>query len=240
MSYYLRPSFCIKKTKQLLLMKKISLFALALGTSLAMFAQNQPTLTTPMTKAVRFGIKAGVNLATMRADNISPEPDFNTKTSFNAGFLVNVPFGTSNFALQPELLYSGQGTKIKETTGVISPTTNSYEQDLSYLTLPIMVQWKSTGGFFVETGPQPGLLIRAKSDATGSNVDNKDQFDKFDLEWGLGLGYLSRIGLGIGARYNYGLTNTLKESSSNSSDNGPDLKHNVIQIGLSWQFGAGK
>jgi hypothetical protein len=223
-------------------MKKISLFALALTTSVAMFAQNYEK-TTPMATAPRFGIKAGVNLAEMRANGYASgsQPSSEMKTSMNGGFFYNAPLGTGGLAIQPELVYSGQGGKMSTPAMGTTPATNS-EQDLSYINLPIMLQWKAPGGFFVETGPQAGYLIRGKLETgTTGNTDNKDQFDHFDFSWGAGLGYLSRIGLGINARYNLGLSNVLEDNGGNNSSNdGPELKNKVVQIGLFWQFGAGK
>jgi hypothetical protein len=223
-------------------MKKISLIALGLTTSLAMFAQTSKP--TPMAVATRFGIKGGVNLAEFRLNGYSSgtQPTTNMKTSMNGGFFVNVPLGTNGLAVQPEVVYSGQGSKLTASTGGINPTMESYEQDLSYINVPVMLQWKSAGGFMIETGPQAGFLIRAKKDGPGtSSSDNKDAYDKFDFSWGAGLGYLSRIGLGINARYNLGLSNTIEDGGGNNSSNeGPEAKNKVVQIGLFWVFGAGK
>ena len=56
-----------------------------------------------------------------------------------------------------------------------------------------------------------------------------------------GLGFVSKAGLGIGARYVYGLTNTIEDNGGNNSSNsGPELKNSVIQIGLSWRLPTGK
>src|SRR3982750_3309281 len=111
-------------------MKKISLFALTLTTSVAMFAQNYEKKT-PMTVAPRFGIKAGVNLAEMRANGYAAgtQPTSEMKTSMNGGFFYNAPIGTGGLAIQPELVYSGQGGKMSVTSTVGSvTTTNNYEQ----------------------------------------------------------------------------------------------------------------
>ncbi|HEU4469910.1 MAG TPA: porin family protein [Flavisolibacter sp.] len=222
-------------------MKKISLFALALTTSLAMYAQNENVA--PMAIKPRFGIKAGANLAKLRPQNYpnGTELETNLHTSVHAGFLANIPFGTGGFALQPEVLYSGQGSKMSQMTTVGTVTTETkYEQDLSYLTVPIMLQWKSRGGFFVETGPQVGFLLNAQAEGPGStNTDNEDAFENFDFSWGAGIGYLSRIGLGIGARYNHGISNILT-NEVNTGGGEPELKNSVINIGLFWHFGAGK
>lgn len=218
-------------------MKKISLVGLLFGTSMALFAQNASA------QSPSFGIKGGLNLAKMRANDFpaGSAPDVSNKKSGYGGFFMNAPLGTGGLAIQPELLYSSQGGKFKQTTTVGTTTQNmDYNENLSYVTLPIMVQWKAPGGVFVETGPVPGYLIKAKQDGPGSTeVENKSSFDKFDLAWGAGLGLKTKAGLGIGARYNFGLTNTINDGGgSNSSNNGPELKNSVIQIGLSWGFGA--
>jgi len=219
-------------------MKKISLFVLAVGSSLAIFAQNGDV--TKMAVKPRFGIKAGVNLAEFNTKGFPSgyDPTTNMKTSMHGGFFVNIPVGTGGLAVQPELLYSGQGSKmtVKSTVGS-STITSTYEQDLSYINLPVMIQYKTPGGFYVETGPQAGIVVRAQQDGPGSTTtDNKGDFDKFDFAWGGGIGYLSRIGLALGARYNWGLRNIMKD------DNGSDakLKNSVVNIGLAWHFGAGK
>ena len=217
-------------------MKKISLIALACAAGFAVFAQDQPKLRTEMSSAIRFGIKGGVNLARLRTSDFpsSSEPNVNNKTSWNGGFLVNIPFGEGGLAVQPELLYSGQGAKLKVNVGT---TTQSFEQDFHYILLPVMLQWKSTGGFLIETGPQAGYLIKATQDGPGdTETDNKDNFEKFDFAWGAGLGFLSRIGLGIGARYNFGITNTLKDNTAYGS--GVKARNSVINIGLFYRFGA--
>src|SRR5690349_9685261 len=121
-------------------MKKISLVTLFFGTSLALFAQNTTSSSTA-TRSTTFGIKAGVNLAEFRVNDYpsGSEPSVNMKTSMHGGFFVNVPFGTSGLAVQPEVLYSGQGSKmnVPMTVGTIT-TRTKYEQDLSYITVPIM------------------------------------------------------------------------------------------------------
>lgn len=214
-------------------MKKISLFVLSLCTTVVLFAQVERPARTAMASKTYFGVKAGANLANFRTENYNPEPDVNMKTSANGGFFANIPL-SEKLAFQPELLYNGMGSKIKF-SGISS------EQDLSYISLPLMFQIKTPGGFFVELGPQPSILIRANSVVNGVQTDNKGSFDSFDLGLGGGIGYTSRVGLGANARYNLGLTNTLEDGGGNNSPNdGPELKNSVIQIGLFYLFGASK
>lgn len=211
-------------------MKKISLVALALCTSAAVFAQdNQPQLRTPMANKVRIGVRAGVNLAQFRLTDFpaGTEPRVQSKTSMHGGLFVNAPLG-GKFAIQPGVEYSGQGSKFTD-------DGENGEYDLHYINVPVMFQWKSTGGLLLETGPQAGILLRANLD----DVEVEDEtFKTLDLSWGAGVGYLSRMGLGLNARFNYGLSNILE--GDDASDTSPQLKNQVIQLGLVYHFGAHK
>ncbi len=218
-------------------MKKISLLALAITTSLAMYAQDNQ-MTTPMANKTYFGIKGGVNLATFRKENYPTHLGTNMKTTWHGGLFANIPLG-GIIHLQPELLYSAEGSKLTET--LAAGNRISYEQDLGYIALPIMVQIKSPKGFFVELGPQPAFLIKAQSEMNNTETENKDRWDRFNLSLNGGIGFTSRVGLGINARYNWGLTNILEDGGgSNDPNDGPELKSNVLQIGLHYMFGANK
>jgi hypothetical protein len=245
-------------------MKKVSILTLALATTLAVFAQDTtttttttdlgpgmkdqtgtPRLRTPMAVQTRFGLKGGVNLATLSAQEFTAtaNPGTNNKTAYHVGAFVNIPL-SATIRLQPELVLSSQGSKMEEQRTTTGGTTQYiYEEDLNYINLPIMLQVQTVGGFFVETGPQFSYLLDAEQNGTSpiSTTDrtNIDPFrDNFDIAWGLGVGYLSRVGLGIGARYNYGLRNIVNENDN--TGNVGELRNRVLQIGLVYQFGAHK
>ena len=153
---------------------------------------------------VRFGIKAGVNNSTLGGD----AADFDGKksnTGFNAGVYTNIPF-SEHFSFQPELMYSAnEGFEYR-------PNTNTeLNYNLSYVNVPLMVQFKSDKGIYGEAGPYVGFLVSAKEKlnvgGTKTESDVKNSFKGTDLGAGLGIGYISKSGLGIGARYNMGLAN---------------------------------
>lgn len=222
-------------------MKKISFLALALFSGMALLAQDQPQLRTEMARKTFLGVKAGANWAKMDVDEY-PGVNVNFNTSMHGGIFLNIPIGTTlNF--QPELLYNGVGSKFSESTtiGTVT-TTETYEQDLNYISLPLMFQVRGNSGFFLELGPQASYLISAKQQGPGTlNTDNKNAFDNFDIAMNGGIGWTSRVGLGINARYSYGLSNVLEDGGGdNSTNDGPELKNRVISVGLHYMFGAGK
>lgn len=227
-------------------MKKISLFTLAIATGLAVFAQGDPQLKTPMAKKVMFGIEGGVNLATfdVKSDefaNPSLAPNTNMKTSFHGGFFVDIPLA-GNLHVVPAAIYSAQGSKYaSKTQSGTGTTSTNYEEDLHYINVPVKLKLATASGFFVETGPQLGYLIRANLENTSNDteVDIKDQRKKLDFSWGAGLGYLTRVGLGIHARYNYGFSNVLNAEDDNMQGGGK-MQNRVVQIGLAYHFGANK
>ena len=220
-----------------MIMKKISLFTLAALTSLAVMAQNtddkaHKPLRTEMSTETRFGIKGGVNLASLEVDDdfAGEEFDLNNKTSFHGGLFVNIPLGDV-LRFQPELLYSGQGSKIK--AEVLGEEFND-EWDLHYLSIPLMFQLQTQGGFYAEAGPHINFLLSAKNE---EEEDLKDILDLKSLDYGLGvgIGYLSRIGLGVGARYNFGMANIYDADNDEGK-----IKNRTINIGLVYHFGAHK
>jgi hypothetical protein len=229
-------------------MKKISLFALALATGAAVYAQeSQPQLRTPMETKTRFGIRAGVNLSTVNMSGQASVVDgavngANSKTSYNAGLLVNIPLGLSAFRFQPEVGFSSQGARFTGGTGA----GFRYENDLNYVNVPLNFQWMvSPNGFFVQTGPQIGFLTTANTknaEGTGApanNTDLKDRFNSVDFGWTAGLGFVSRIGLGVDARYNLGIRNVRKDGTANTTPMMTgNWRNNVAQISLLYHFGA--
>jgi hypothetical protein len=223
-------------------MKKISLFTLIMTTGLAVFAQSEPTLRTPMESKVRFGLKGGVNLATLHLTSddfpAGQTPNTNMKTSAFGGAFVNLPLSTT-FRLQPEVVFSSQGSKMKG--GALG--TEAYEIDAQYINVPVMFQYQTMGGFFVEAGPQVGFLVQAEKDGPDDSgegdIDIKDNMKTTDFSVAGGIGYLSRIGLGINARYNAGLSNVFNSDNDNNQFAGK-AKNSVVQIGLLYHFGAGK
>ena len=167
---------------------------------------------------VQFGVKAGLNLTTLTYSGpASTEPAW--KTSFNAGLLASVPL-SSGFYLQPEIMYSGQGYE-----HAVANQSGHYE--LSYLNVPVLFRYQHESGLFAVTGPQIGFLLSADAEVGGNKTDIKDQFQTTDFSWAFGLGYkFSKIGLGIDARYNLGITNLAKDSPDET------IKNSVFQLGL--------
>lgn len=170
-----------------------------------------------------FGIKAGLNVATLNRE--VDVTDYNSKIGFHAGGLAHLHIN-SNFAIQPEVVYSSQGTKWKN-------AGTETKLNLGYINVPVLLQYMFSNGFRLQTGPQAGFLISAESKVNDAEVNVKDGYKTFDFSWVGGIGYLSSVGLGVDARYNLGLTDIIENNTN-------DANNRVFQVGLFYQFGHHK
>lgn len=226
-------------------MKKITLTLLGLvAFSTSALAQQE----------VKFGPKAGVNFATVNGKDTD---EAKMMIGFHVGAFAEIKFN-DKFAVQPEVLFSAQGAKVKESgTEVVMGVPVNYEAEgktkLNYINIPIMAKYYITDNFAVEAGPYVGFLMTAETEyeatmsAAGisqtekSTEDIKDFSNSIDFGVGVGASFNLDSGFFIGARYNLGLTKVGKEY--NETVNGieisaeaADVKNGVIQVGVGYKF----
>jgi hypothetical protein len=165
---------------------------------------------------VSLGIKGGVNVYNVHNDN---DTKYDSKAGFHFGLLGHIHFD-SNFAIQPEIVYSAQGAKNGDT-----------KYNLDYLNVPVLFQYMFDNGFRIQAGPQLGFLISAKSKNNNDNTDIKDYYKPIDFGASIGASYVfPPTGFGIDVRYNLGLSNINKNSEVNSTNRG-------LQLGIFYIFG---
>lgn len=176
---------------------------------------------------VNFGAKAGVNFADITGEEVD---SFDGLTSFHLGFVAEILFSDA-FAVQPELLYSRQGSDYKD-----SFESFSYEGTVKvdYINIPVMAKYFVTEGFSIEAGPQIGFLMSAKDEYEDEEDDIKDYLKGTDFGVNFGLGYKLESGLNFGARYNIGLSDNLDTDEFEAD--GAEYKNSVIQISVGYFF----
>jgi Outer membrane protein beta-barrel domain len=160
-----------------------------------------------------FGVKGGVNISQLHYNN-------NTTTASKVGLHLGVLahfHASKTWAIQPELLYSQEGAKNPGVT-----------YNLNYLNVPVLVQYMFNNGFRLEGGPQIGFLLNAKTKA-GNVTADYNGFKSTAFSIPLGLGYLTSSGVGLDARYVFGISNIFDLEN-------PTIHSNVFQLGLFYQF----
>jgi hypothetical protein len=175
---------------------------------LAVSAQTKP----------HFAIKGGLNIANLNIEDFNENRD--SRLGAHLGVTAHIHLAPE-WAVQPELLYSQEGGVVRNLAGANSRA--KYKND--YVNIPLMLQYMFDNGFRVEAGPQLGLLVRSRiEDQNDVEVDADDVFKSTNVSAGFGLNYLSYSGLGIGGRYNLGLSNVGEGSRK--------IRQNTFQISL--------
>jgi hypothetical protein len=199
-------------------MKKVIL-SLALLAGVTSAAQAQST---------RFGVKAGVGLATLTGSDVSGT---NKKSLVVPQAGVMADFGFSDLlSFHPELLYSQKGIRYESGSDYV-------QSRLSYLDLPLLLRVNADGLFF-EAGPQVGFLIGEKDEikvgSLSSSTTSTDGTRKVDLGYIAGLGYQLSSGLEVGVRYNGGISDLNDSNNSGSSK----ARNSVFQFQVGYLFGG--
>nr|WP_209565403.1 porin family protein [Flavobacterium sp. 1355] len=134
----------------------------------------------------RFGVKGGLNIATIGGAN-----DANSLIGFQLGGFAEINVWKKLY-IQPELLFSAQGAKFDGYYG-----ERDYTVNLNYINVPVLAKYYITKQFSVEAGPQLGLLVSSE------NIEDEKSVD---VGFNLGAGYNFTDNFSVGIRYTIGLT----------------------------------
>ena len=166
-------------------------------------------------QGVGFGLKGGVNFANQSIQNITTE----SRTGFHGGGYFVFAF-SENIALQPEVLFSSQGSDLPDVDQL---------NEFNYLSVPVLLQVKPISFLSFEAGPQFSFLLDAKN----SGVSIKDEIKKSDFGIAAGTTLHLPIGLNAGVRYVWGFTNI------SELDNDSEIKNKMFQVFLGWTIFGG-
>ena len=178
------------------------------------------------------GLKGGLNFpntdALAYADGIDIS-DAKNASGYHVGAFAKIKL--AKIAIQPELLYSFQRLEYDLTNGL---GTFDVEQEITYLTVPVMLRYYLVAGLNLQVGPQFGFNLDSKQtdriSGAPTTTDIKDNLKGADLSLGLGAGIDLPFGLDLHGRYVLGLTdvNDLEGSSTE--------RNSVIQISIAYSF----
>lgn len=134
---------------------------------------------------IKYGVKAGLNIADFGGD----AENTNVRAGFNAGALAEIKFG--DFAVQPEIVYSQQGAKLKYNyfSGSSLDGSIEYTSKTAYINVPIALKYYIIEGLNIQAGPQIGFLVSAKEkeeftgggESASVEVDAKNDYEKVDF-----------------------------------------------------------
>jgi hypothetical protein len=186
--------------------KKYLIFTLGLLLSFNAFSQT-------------FGVKGGINLATMleKDDSGIISKNYTSHTSFHFGLSAEIPI-TGMFILETDLLFSGKGYHYFEEGNIL---INDYDAVLNiyYLDIPILAKIKYDLGSFEVFGTfGPYLAIgvagnyRYDTEVLGIPIA-----DTTSIEWGSDMNEYKTLDMGLSI--------------------GGGIAYEAIELGITYQFG---
>lgn len=215
-----------------------------LGSALLFSASATFAQTTMSGSDARIGIKAGVNLSTIKYSGFDGSSALNDNTKQNVGYNFTVfgDFGVgNNFFIQPGVSLQNKGTKIEgsSTSGGVT-TSGKIKTNVMVIEVPVnavlRIPTGTSGALQISAGPYIGFNIdgKTKTNTTvttpaGSTTTNEsnnlnfgsktdDDLSSTDFGANFGLGYRLNSGFTLGANYGLGLSNLVpKDSRSGDS-----------------------
>jgi len=169
----------------------------------------------PLLAQWKTGAKFGANISNLIG------VDGNSRLSLHAGLGVNHAIG-KQFGFGVDVLYSGEGQHY-------SAIEEERTQTINYVQLPITVQFYPTSNFFIEMGPQVGVLVGSNDKGPiTEHQDTKKNFNSTTASVVFGLGLNTTNHVGIYMRYTFGLTDVTNSAGARQSQ--------VGQVGINWRF----
>ncbi len=174
----------------------------------------------------KLGVKGGLNMSKINGGSPVPSSliEYKSLTSGHFGVLARLKL-LGMVAVQPEVLYSMQGTT-KEITILGITTTKDVKTD--YVQVPVMIKYYPLLGFNLQAGPQVGFLTKAQD----GDDDVKDDYNSTYYAVNMGLGWDLPFGLGVDARYSMGVSDVVKDFKGDKKDN----RMNMFTVALSYCF----
>ena len=192
---------------------------------------------------VQFGVRGGLNVSKESdqiitavienggTEEINFSNDMKWRAGVNVGGFVNIQ-ESDMFDLEIGLSYSmlGYNDKIIEIDGRGEKKLD-HNVTSHYLTIPVAEKFYPTGkGFYLELGPQLGILLSKKATVGGGDSYTPFKDDNRTLDFGIlgGVGYVFPNGMFLNGRYIHGLTETCKIFSGGKNRN--------LQLSLGYLF----
>jgi hypothetical protein len=207
-------------------MKKILLLLCCAFAASAAFAQI-PT----------FGIRGGVNFASLTASSGSLSASTGSTTTFAVGLFADFKMGA--VSIQPALNYTGKGGSSSDGSGSGDGDIKTY-----YLQVPVNLVYHIPaviGNVYFGAGPYVGIGLSGKAKGTDDNGNSVSEDIKFGSEPGtfkktdFGLNGIAGVefkgGLILGINYDLGLSNI-----SNDTGDSEALKNRVFGVSIGFKF----
>ena len=149
----------------------------------------------PVKAQLKFGVKGGVNIASVHFSNDVVDPS--NVTGFQIGPMMEVMIPVAGFGFDAAVLYSQKGLEL-----------NNESMKTDYIDVPVNLKWKAglpIAKVYLSAGPYVGFRIGG--DKIWNVIDSQIEAKSFSagLNFGGGVEVLNHLQVGL--NYGLGLTN---------------------------------
>jgi hypothetical protein len=183
-------------------------------------------------RAAAVGAVLGIGREGISGDT-PPSTSYGGATGLVAGLQAEIGL-TEGIALSVQPMFSQRRTTL--TTATFNGETTR-DLKLDYVSVPVVLKFRTSGRTYVAGGATVGLLQNAHLSGDGADEDIEDDFERVDLGALFGFGVMFPIGrphLTTELRYVQGLANLSNESETDPALSLPDRFHSG-----GWQVTAG-
>lgn len=177
-------------------------------------------LSPKLSAQVSYGLKSGITMPTQVTSN--DEIESKSFVGFYGGGFININLGR-NFSLQPELQFQVLGSNL------LGQNDESIKTRISYLTIPLLLQYEITKGLKLEIGGQAAFPLNGSVKQFGNTLLEWNR----DLDAGIlgGISYeFPNSGWSVDLRYYRGLI------SQSPGKQASKLYNRSLNLGVGYTF----
>jgi hypothetical protein len=164
---------------------------------------------------IRFGVKGGLNIASVRFDNKLLEAE--NLSGFQIGPTIEALVPYVGIGVEGSILYSQKGLYLRKEMKSVST---------DHIDVPVSLKWKfglPIVKVFLNTGPYISLRVGEDKPSLQTQIESKS----FAAGWNFGGGVEVIGSIQVGFNYGLGLTNDYSASKLNDVTNG---KSNLMSV----------
>lgn len=165
----------------------------------------------------KFGIKGGADMHKLSGSSFKDEFTF----GYHLGLFADIKLG-SKLGIQPEVYFSQVNVDTSSQFSSVYQFNNVKDVKLSYLNIPVLLNYYANSVITLQAGPQVGVMIDKNKNLLNNG---KDAFKTGDFSMVAGL-QLKFSKIRLYGRYVVGLNNI------NDIDNRDKWKNQTIHLGL--------
>lgn len=186
------------------------------------------TAAVPASAQLKFGIKAGINVNSLKFDETFFDSD--NRAGFNGGAMLEFTVPAIGIGLDASAMYVHRTTKY---------TTKEVKSEIGgdYIEIPVNLKWKVSIPAvnriirpYLTTGPSVAFLVSDKK------INTLFKNNSYDVAWNFGFGVELFQHVQVGASYGLGLTNVVKMVDADGNYNSIDGKNKYWTVTAAYLF----